>query len=231
MLPPDQRKKPDLFATWAPFLAGTVAQGSCIPTGKLASRALQLDECAIEFYEGKLGSGSLTATDFGQLLDYHSRVTGEIRGMLFNARHFWLYKSLRHIPLSLTQGELGASGSLAALQDFFAGAREPPLLRLLRYLMERLDATLWSPPSGTFVPSVGSAEHGVLSPEASSFPASGGSPIGSSLASLSAALTGTPPTPFCPLSGCGWLRASVFCAAPGYHRALRPQGLPYIEPQ
>ena len=149
-LPADQRKKPDLFVTWTPFLARAAAAHSgsgMVPTGKLASRALQLDGCVAEFYEAKVGSGNLTPADFGQLADYHSRVAGDVRGVLFNARYFWLYHSKRQYPVSLAKGELGARGSQAALRDFFAGAREPPLLLLLRHLMASLGAVPWTPPS------------------------------------------------------------------------------------
>ena len=148
-LPADQRKKPDLFATWTPFLAhSSSSSGSgIVPTGKLASRTLQLDGCVAEFYEAKVGSGSLTPADFGQLADYHSRVSGDVRGVLFNARYFWLYHSERHDPLSLVKGELGLPGSQAALRNFFADAREPPLLLLLRHLLTSLGAVPWTPPS------------------------------------------------------------------------------------
>jgi hypothetical protein len=164
-LPADQRKKPDLFATWTPFLARPAQCSDLVPKGKLASRVLQLDGCVAEFYEAKVGSGSLTPSDFGQLADYHSRVAGDVRGVLFNARYFWLYHSKRQEPLSLARGELGARGSQAALREFFAGAREPPLLLLLRHLMASLGAVPWTPPSA------GSGEGGMVaegSPAASS---------------------------------------------------------------
>jgi hypothetical protein len=78
----EQLKRPELFTTWAPFLSGWVsASGGA--KGKLAARALQEDGCVTEFYEAKLGTGELTASDFGQLVDYHSRVRGPVRGMLF----------------------------------------------------------------------------------------------------------------------------------------------------
>ena len=148
-LPADQCKKPDLFATWTPFLARAAAahSGGMVPTGRLASRMLQLDGCVAEFYEAKVGSGNLTPADFEQLVDYHNRVPGDVRGMLFNARYFWLYHSARHIPLSLVQGELSSRGSQAALRNFFAGAHEPPLLLLLRHLMTTLGAVPWTPSS------------------------------------------------------------------------------------
>jgi hypothetical protein len=133
----EQLKRPDLFTTWAPFLSGRVF-ASGIAKGKLAARALQEDGCVTEFYEAKLGTGELTASDFGQLVDYHSRVRGPVRGMLFNARHFWLYQSLRHLPVALIKGELGAPGSLALLRRFFSAACEPPLVPLLRHLFYEL---------------------------------------------------------------------------------------------
>ena len=136
-LPADQLKRPDLFVTWAPFWSGRLtAHGGAV--GKLAARALQKDGCVSEFYEAKLGQGDLTATDFGQLVDYHSRVSGPVRGMLFNARHFWLLESRRHIPVALIKGKLGAPGSAALLRRFFNAASEPPLVPLLRHLCSAL---------------------------------------------------------------------------------------------
>jgi len=136
-LPANQLKRPDLFVTWAPLWSGRyeAARG---PVGRLAARALQLDGCAREFYEAKLGSGELTAADFGQLVDYHSRAPGPVRGALFNARAFWLYESVRSHPVSLVKGEWGARGSRALLRAFFDAAPEPPLVPLLRHLFDAL---------------------------------------------------------------------------------------------
>ena len=136
-LPAKQLKRPDLFATWAPFWSGhaDAARGA---VGRLAHRALQLDGCVCEFYEAKHGDGELTAADFGQLVDYHSRVRGRVRGVLFNARFFWLYESYTQIPVALIKGELGARGSRAALRAFFDAAPEPPLVPLLRHLCREL---------------------------------------------------------------------------------------------
>ena len=154
-LPADQLKRPDLFATWLPFWSGRndAARGA---VGRLAARALQLDECVHEFYEAKLGSGELTASDFGQLVDYHSRVPGFVRGALFNARAFWLYESMRHHPIALTKCEWGARGSRALLRKFFDAAPEPPLVPLLRHLcrelrvgFRRVSASGLEPPAGS----------------------------------------------------------------------------------
>ena len=136
-LPPDQLKRPDLCSTWAPFWSGRLVpeRGA---VGKLAARALQLDGCTREFYEAKVGVGELTPSDFGQLVDYHSRVRGSVRGALFNARAFWLYESVRNHPVALTKGEWGARGSRALLRAFFDAAPEPPLVPLLRHLCREL---------------------------------------------------------------------------------------------
>ena len=125
-LPALQLKRPDLFLTWAPFWSGRLdpERGA---VGKLAARALQLDGCVNEFYEAKRGEGELTSTDFGQLIDYHSRVRGPVRGVLFNARAFWLYESVRANPVSLTKGEGGARGQWRG--EVRASAREGRGLR------------------------------------------------------------------------------------------------------
>ena len=130
-------KRPDLFATWSPFWTGntSAARGN---VGKLAARALQLDGCVREFYEAKVGVGELTDADFGQLVDYHSRVKGPVRGVLFNARAFWLYESVRDYPVALTKGEWTARGSRALLRRFFDALPEPPLVPLLRHLCRTL---------------------------------------------------------------------------------------------
>ena len=136
-LPVGQLKRPDLFATWSPFWSG-YDDGEMVLRGRLASRTLQLDRCTAEFYEAKVGVGELTASDFGQLIDCHSRVAGSVRGILFNARVFWLYESVRRNPVALTKGEWGARGSRALLRTFFDAAVEPPLVPLLRHLCREL---------------------------------------------------------------------------------------------
>ena len=154
-MPADQRKRPDLFATWAPFWSGRLTASGA--TGKLAARSLQLDGCAREFYEAKVGEVELTPTDFGQLVDYHSRVRGPVRGVLFNARHFWLLQSERCHPIALTKGLLGAPGSRALFRRFFDAGAEPPLLPLLRHLFTQLHVA----PRRTAV-SVGSEDSSVF---------------------------------------------------------------------
>ena len=95
-----------------------------------------------EFYEAKLGAGELTVEDFGQLANYLMHAPGLRRGMLFNARHMWLYEADGGAPRRLIKAELGARGSRALLRGFFDDpARplpEPPLLVLLRALMREL---------------------------------------------------------------------------------------------
>ena len=143
-LPHGQLKEPDMFVTWAPFWEGRVEAARGGPVGKLASRALQLDGCVREFYEAKIGEGELTPADFGQLLDYHSRVRGPVRGVLFNAASFWLCASIRDKPQQLLKGRWAARGSRAALRRFLDGNAppEPPLVPLLRFLLCSLRAEL-----------------------------------------------------------------------------------------
>jgi hypothetical protein len=142
--PADQLKRPDLFVTWAPFWSGlhTSERGA---VGRLAARALQLDGCVRELYEAKRGAGELTSADFGQLVDYHSRLPEKVdgvptltRGVLFNARVFWLYESVSAHPVTLTKGSWGAPGSRAALRAFFNAAPEPSAVPLLRFMCGRL---------------------------------------------------------------------------------------------
>jgi hypothetical protein len=109
-----------------------------------------------EFYEAKVGTGEPTVSDFGQLVDYHSRVRGPVRGALFNARAFWLYESFRNHPAALIKGEWGARGSAALLRTFFDAVPEPPLVPLLRHLCRelrvmfcRVDASGLKPPDGS----------------------------------------------------------------------------------
>lgn len=139
-LPPNQLKKPDIFATAMPFWSGR-QRGPFELEGKLAARILQLDGVVREIYEAKVGDGNLTPSDFGQLVDYHSRIRGDVRGMLFNARNFWLFESERDKPVRLFQGSLGSAGSRNALRRFFVeGQYEAPLVTLLRVLLLRLRA-------------------------------------------------------------------------------------------
>jgi len=130
-------KKPDLFVTAEPCWSG-YRHSRRGPEGTLAARALQLDSAVCEFYDAKLGDGNLNYADFGQLVDYHSRVRGSVYGMLFNARCFWLFESVRDKPVRLIKGELGALGSRAAVRRFFAGKPEVPLVTLMRLLMRDL---------------------------------------------------------------------------------------------
>jgi hypothetical protein len=137
-MPGSQRRKPDLFVTWA-LCAMPLAGRGADDRGVLASRALQLDGCAREFFEAKAGGGELTAADVGQLADYHARTPGRARGLLFNARHAWLYESHDGHPLSLVKAALTAHGSRELARSFLCRPLpEPPLIRLLRRLCKEL---------------------------------------------------------------------------------------------
>ena len=80
-----QRRKPDLFVTWA-LCAVPLAGRGADDRGVLASRALQLDGCVREFFEAKAGGGELTPADFGQLVDYHARTHPGARGAYCSMR-------------------------------------------------------------------------------------------------------------------------------------------------
>ena len=152
-LPASQRRKPDLFVTWA-LCAVPLAGRGTDDRGVLAGRALQLDGCAREFFEAKAGGGELTAADFGQLADYHARTPGRARGLLFNARHAWLYESHNGHPVSLVKAALTARGSRELARDFLCRPlAEPPLIRLLRRLCRelRVEATETAPGAGAFL--------------------------------------------------------------------------------
>jgi len=59
--------------------------------------------------------------------------------MLFNARAFWLFRSVRNTPVSLVEGEWGARGSRALVRRFFEAVPVlPPLVLLLRQLCREL---------------------------------------------------------------------------------------------
>jgi len=82
--------------------------------------------------------GELTESHLGQLVDYHSRVSGPVRGVVFNARAFWLLETVRNLPVALTKGEWGARGSRALFRRFFDALPEPPLVPLLRHICRSL---------------------------------------------------------------------------------------------
>ena len=148
-----QRRKPDLFVTWA-LCAVPLGGHGADDKGALAGRALQLDGCAREFFEAKAGGGELTAADFGQLVDYHARTPGRARGLLFNARHAWLYESHNGHPVSLVKTALATQGSRELARDFLCRPlAEPPLIRLLRRLCShlRVEATESAPGAGAFL--------------------------------------------------------------------------------
>ena len=173
-LPPQQWRKPDLFVTWGPFLrcCRAAEPGAAGATaGALAGRALQQDGCVNELYEAKVGTGSLTSTDFGQLVDYHSRLPGSVRSALFNARQFWLFHSIDKEPLLLIKSEWQARGSRALLRSFFADAPEPPLVHLLRFVAHALSVGFVHVECAAATASGGQARN----PGTSSFLGAGGS--------------------------------------------------------
>jgi hypothetical protein len=133
-----QLKTPDFYVAWGQCIKGHLKNGEL--SGVLAGRALQLDGCAREFFEARVGDGALTMEDFGQLVDYHGRVSGVCRGMLFNARHFWLYESIHGHPKVLQKSTLSAPGSLKLARDFFTAnpLPTPPTVDLLHRLMGEL---------------------------------------------------------------------------------------------
>ena len=142
-LPLVSRRKPDLFVTWAPFVHGSKFAPRSFYGKLAAARMLQNDGCVREFYEAKRGDDTLTAADLGQLIDYHSRVRGNVLGMVFNARFIWLLKTNRDKPLQLIKSEWSTPGSLAMLRTFFDSEyAEPKLVRLLRQILEKLNLTL-----------------------------------------------------------------------------------------
>lgn len=61
--------------------------------------------------------------------------------MLFNAREFWLYESVRNRPVAHTRGEWAARGSRTLLHRFCDALPEPLLVQLLRHLCHEMIVT------------------------------------------------------------------------------------------
>ena len=153
----DLWSKPDLFCSWAPFVAlseGGAGQGVGpeYVFGVLGGAALQRLGCVGELYLAK--RGALTPGQFGELVAYHDCFDGVVRGVLFGPRAFWLYKSVHRSPVQLVKARWTDAGSVDVFRDFFARAAvpssddvpdadapEPPLLALLRVARSRLGAT------------------------------------------------------------------------------------------
>jgi hypothetical protein len=132
------RIKPDLFLVPAPCWRGyTSLEGAAV--GVLADRCLPQEGCVLEVYKAKQGTGELTPSDFGELVDCHACLPGLARGALFNARALWLYESQDGRPQRLIQTTWEAGGSRALVSSFFGAPRpEPPLVHVLRSLMQQL---------------------------------------------------------------------------------------------
>lgn len=169
---PDLRLKPGLFRTWAPFIkkcAGGKGQGEGADYifGELASVALQRANVVTELYEGKFDA--LSRAEFGALCAYHDALglrAGVCRGVLFNARHFWLYKTVRSNPTKLVRARWADGGSADVFRAFFEpdvddelDSPEPPLLCVLRNVLARLGAEPCAAPDGRRYLGSGSTGH------------------------------------------------------------------------
>jgi hypothetical protein len=156
----DELLKPDLFMTWAPFVAarGRGGDGSgADAVGVLAGTALQAAGCVRELYEAK--SVPLTAGPFGKLVSYHECITGECFGMLFNQKEFWLYRTFNGHPQRLIRASWTQPGTRALISSFFAAAQEPLLLSALQELCDAFHTAVVVP-TGARTPYLGSGAHG-----------------------------------------------------------------------
>jgi hypothetical protein len=172
--PAGHLKRPDLFVTWAPFWSG-LQDPDRGAVGRLASRALQLDGCVREVYAATLGVSEPHSGDFGQLVDCHSRLPGNVdgeptttRGMLFNASVFWLYESVSAHPVTLTMGSWGAPGSRAAVRAFFSAAPVPSVVPLLRFMCRKLGVVPRRIAATDAQPAAAAAADGAAAPRPSS---------------------------------------------------------------
>jgi hypothetical protein len=104
--------------------------------GVLGGHALQMAGCVRGLFEVKLDT--MSTSDFGELCTYHHCLPGSARGMLFNRSSFWLYNSFDGSPFSLAQYKWVFPGTASAVRAFFAGDVDPPLVVLLRALLEAL---------------------------------------------------------------------------------------------
>jgi len=128
----NQRLKPDLFLTWAPFV-DVRNNGQGFPRGLLASPALQKVGCVAEVYEAK--SKALTKETFGQQCLYNQCFPGKFKSALFNHEQCWLLETMHSHPVRLLKLDWTTPGSARALQNFMGVPVEPPLLQLLRRVL------------------------------------------------------------------------------------------------
>jgi len=136
--------KPDLFISSLAFVEQREPgveqrRGPGFVFGPVADAHLQLfDHVVQKVFEGKPGEGALTDTHFGELVRYCEYLGGRVVGLLFNARHFMLYRADGAIPLCVVRGSWTTRGAKKAVADFFADpADEPAMLTLLRGSLAR----------------------------------------------------------------------------------------------
>jgi tRNA A-37 threonylcarbamoyl transferase component Bud32 len=124
--------KPDLFLSWLPFVE---LSGEVHCAGVLGSYALQQAGCVRGLFEAK--RRDLSDGDFGELCAYNQCIDGICCGMVFDSTQFWLYKSSSGFPVSLLKSRWTHPGSEQEIRSFFSSIEEPPLLILLRALLEK----------------------------------------------------------------------------------------------
>ena len=129
-----QRLKPDLFLTWTPFVEVRVEDKS-LPRGVLASPALQKVGCVAELYEAK--SKALGTEAFGKQCLYHQCIPGLFKSALFNQEECWLLETMHSHPVRLLKMQWTTPGSVRELQRFMGTPVEPPLLKLLRRVLDQ----------------------------------------------------------------------------------------------
>jgi hypothetical protein len=139
--------KPDLYRSWLPFVSlrdGSTMQGKGTDYhfGVIDSYRLQCAQCVAEVYEAKKHS-VLTGSDFGELCAYHECISGTCRGVLFGTHEFWLYETFQGNPVRLVKAQWAVGGSADVFRSFFSASNiDPPLVTLLRALLNRLNATV-----------------------------------------------------------------------------------------
>ena len=128
----NQRLKPDLFLTWAPFV-DVRDEGQGFPRGVLASPSLQKVGCVAELYEAK--NKALGTEAFGKQCLYHQCILGQFKSALFNQEQCWLLETMHCYPVRLLKMHWTTPGSVRELQRFMGAPAAPPLLQLLRRVL------------------------------------------------------------------------------------------------